>query len=256
MSRKRGTAIESLPAFRWSGKPECPDPFERSRMESAIGRVVFTGLVETSGKLAARSQSGPGFRLSVKTALGPLELGESISVNGACLTVARIGADGFDADISEETAALTTLGKLVPGALLNLERSLSLGSRLGGHLVTGHVDGIARVGKLEKSGEASKVTLEAPKALLRYVAVKGSVALDGVSLTVNGVGPQGFDVMLIPHTLAVTNLGGLRPGRELNLEVDLLARYVARYLDTAEPGAGTAGAEDGLTRALKQARIL
>ena len=247
----------SLPAFCRPGKPPIPNRVQAIAKGGCYGRIVFTGLVEATGRLEACSRSGPGFRMSVSTRLGPLELGESIAVNGACLTVVHAPAGGFQADVSAETARLTTLGRLKTGAVLNLERSLALGSRLGGHLVTGHVDGISRVSEVDESGQALRVAFEAPAELLRFIALKGSVALDGVSLTVNAVRPRGFEVMLIPHTLAVTNLDGLRPERELNLEVDLIARYVARYLDTAEKRPGDVPErEDGLTDALKRAGIL
>jgi len=196
---------------------------------------VFTGLVETTGKLEHRAPRGPGFALAIACELGPLELGESIAVNGACLTVARLTAGGFEADVSLETVERTTLGSVEVGADLNLERSLRLGDRLGGHLVSGHVDGIARVLDSEPAGEALRVRIEAPEALRRFIAAKGSVTLDGVSLTVNGVFESGFEIMLVPHTLSVTNLKALRAGTEHNLEIDLLARYVVHYLENSLP---------------------
>ncbi|MBK7578615.1 MAG: riboflavin synthase [Myxococcales bacterium] len=194
---------------------------------------MFTGLVETTGELRARHARGPGFRLEIACSLGPLELGESIAVSGACLTVVTAESGSFSADVSRETADKTTLGRLPLGAKLNLERSLRVGDRLGGHWVSGHVDDIAKVRSVETVGEAWRVQLTAPAALARYVASKGSVTLDGVSLTVNGVDAAGFEVMLIPHTRSVTNLGRLVPGELLNMEVDLVARYVLRYLDVA-----------------------
>jgi riboflavin synthase len=193
---------------------------------------MFTGLVETTGKLDARSPRGPGFRLSIASGLGALELGESIAVNGACLTVTNIEGRRFDADISVETAEKTTLGRIPTGSEVNLERSMKMGDRLGGHLVSGHVDGIARVRELKPAGDALRLAVEAPEPLRRYIAAKGSVCLDGVSLTVNAVDAEAFEIMLIPHTLSVTNLKALRAGSELNLEVDLLARYVVHYLES------------------------
>ena len=195
---------------------------------------MFTGLVEATGRLGARDRRGPGFRLVVHTALGQLELGESISVNGACLTVAEVGDGSFAADISLETAERTTLGRVPLGAALNLERSLALGAPLGGHLVSGHVDAVVRVQTTEPAGEALRVRVELPREQHRLVAEKGSVVLDGVSLTVNAVFGDAFEVMLIPHTLRVTNLGEIGAGRELNFEADLIARYVARWLETRE----------------------
>jgi riboflavin synthase len=193
---------------------------------------MFTGLVEATGVLDRRSPRGPGFRLSIASGLGALELGESIAVNGACLTVTNIEGSRFDADISVETAEKTTLGRILTGSEVNLERSMKMGDRIGGHLVSGHVDGIARVRELSPAGDALRVAVEAPEALRRYIAAKGSVCLDGVSLTVNAVDAEAFEIMLIPHTLSVTNLKALRAGSELNLEVDLLARYVVHYLQS------------------------
>ena len=195
---------------------------------------MFTGLVEATGRLGARERRGPGFRVVVHTALGPLELGESISVSGACLTVAEVGDGSFAADISLETAERTTLGRLPHGAAVNLERSLELGARLGGHLVSGHVDAVVRVQATEPAGEALRVRVELPREQRRLVAEKGSVVLDGVSLTVNAVFGDAFEVMLIPHTLGVTTLGEVRVGLELNFEADVIARYVARWLETRE----------------------
>jgi riboflavin synthase len=210
---------------------------------------MFTGLVETTGKLRGRERRGPGFRLRIATELGPLELGESIAVSGACLTVVEHDASGFSADVSVETAEKTTLGRIGIGSAVNLERSLRLGDRLGGHLVTGHVDAVARVSSADPVGDALRVGVTIPAELAAFVAAKGSVTLDGVSLTVNERLPQGFEVMLIPHTREVTNLGAVRPGLEMNLEVDLLARYVVGYLTHARE-------TPGLKAALENAGIL
>lgn len=210
---------------------------------------MFTGLVETTGVLRAITPRGPGYRLSVDCDLGALELGESIAVSGACLTVAAIGPGGFEADISLETAQKTTLGTLSRGAALNLERSVRVGDRLGGHLVTGHVDGVATVGEVARVGEAVRVGVDCPAPLAPFIAAKGSVALDGVSLTVNALRSGGFEVMLIPHTQEITNLGAVRPGLQMNLEVDLLARYVVRYLSASS-------ADSDLKAALERAGML
>ena len=197
---------------------------------------MFSGLVAGVGRAQRVSTVESGARLSVTCAFAGLTLGESISVNGACLTVAALLPGGFTADLSRETLDRTSLGRVVEGDAVNLERALSLGERLGGHLVTGHVDGLARVLRVEEVGTARSVELECSAALSRFVAEKGSVTLDGVSLTVNAVEGARFSVMLIPHTLEVTTLGSIAVGRELNLEVDLVARYVARWLE-GEPAA-------------------
>jgi riboflavin synthase len=210
---------------------------------------VFTGLVQAMGALKARERRGPGYRLVIGADLGPFAVGESIAVSGACLTVVAASEGGFSADVSLETADKTTLGRLPLGASLNLERSLSAGDALGGHLVSGHVDGVARIVSVEPVGEAWSVRIAPPPELLRFVAPKGSVALDGVSLTVNGVFDDAFDVMLIPHTRAVTNFSSLAPGGELNMEVDLLARYVARQLEVALGSSREASLAELLSRA-------
>ena len=215
---------------------------------------MFTGIVETTGTLAAREARGPGARLRVATSMGggPLVIGESIAVHGACLTVQTIASDGFFCDASTETLARTTLGSLAVGARVHLERALAVGDRLGGHIVTGHVDGKVRLREREELGEAAKLVFEIEDPpLARFVAPKGSVAVDGVSLTVNGVAGAAFDVVIIPHTLTVTTLGALRPGDAANLEVDLLARYVARLL--ASPPDDTASRDASLLAKLKAA---
>lgn len=190
--------------------------------------LMFTGLVEATGRVASVSPRGAGLRLRIDAPLGLLETGESVSVSGACLTVVTATPGGFEADLTSETVERTTLGRLGAGSRVNLERAVVAGARLGGHLVSGHVDGRARVVSITEEGEARRVSVECPRELSRYVAEKGSVALDGVSLTVNAVSGNVFSLMLIPHTLAVTTLGELAAGAELNLEVDLVARYVER----------------------------
>jgi riboflavin synthase len=203
---------------------------------------MFTGLVETKGILARRTANGPDARLVVQGPLdvtgSPVELGESIAVDGVCLTVAAIVRPGgagepvvFEADASAETLAKTTLGELAPGAPVNLERAVPLGGRMGGHIVSGHVDGVGRIAAKEPVGQAVKVTFEMPRELARFVAPKGSIAVSGVSLTVNGASADRFDVVLVPHTRDRTSLDGLPVGAKVNLEVDVLARYVARMLE-------------------------
>jgi riboflavin synthase len=196
---------------------------------------VFTGIVQEIGQIRRREPraSAAGNDLRVAIACGPalrerLSLGASVAVDGVCLTVAALETDAFEADVSGETLSLTTLGEKTDGARVNLEPSLRAGDSLGGHWVSGHVDGIADVVGTTEDARSLRVELAAPVALARYIARKGSVTLDGVSLTVNAVDGATFFVNLIPHTLEVTTLGALRAGSKLNLEIDLLARYVER----------------------------
>jgi riboflavin synthase len=200
---------------------------------------MFTGLVQAVGRIAALEPRGGDLRLRVATGalpVGDLQLGESIAVNGVCLTVVACGDASFEADASNETLALTTLGGLAVDAPVNLERALLPTTRLGGHLVAGHVDGRGRVAAIADDGRSQRWRFEAPTALLRYVAVKGSICVDGVSLTVNAVDASGFEVNLVPHTIANTAFAGMRVGAAVNLEVDLIARYAERLLQGAEPG--------------------
>ena len=212
---------------------------------------MFTGLVELKGVLARRTRRGPGYRLVVESALGPLVLGESVSVSGACLTVVSSDARSFEADVSLETASKTTLGALPLGAPLNLERALKVGDRLGGHLVSGHVDAVAELVRVAPAGEAQRLSVAYSHELARFIAVKGSITLDGVSLTVNDISADVLEVMVIPHTLSVTTLGDLRVGARINLEVDTLARYAVRFLEVggARENAPEAGLKDALRRA-------
>jgi riboflavin synthase len=196
---------------------------------------MFTGLVQEVGEirgLEPRNGTGGadarlvvGFRAIERQRL---ELGASICVDGVCLTVAQLDADSFAADVSGETLRVTTLGGKRAGGRVNLEPSLRAGDSLGGHWVSGHVDGVAEVIATERDAGSLRVSIEAPQPLARYIARKGSVTLDGVSLTVNDVDAAKFSINLIPHTLEVTTLGALAKGSRLNLEIDLLARYVER----------------------------
>jgi riboflavin synthase len=199
---------------------------------------MFTGLVEAIGTL--RSLSGSPVaraRIDLGGAHWQLVLGESVAVNGACLTVGAILAGAFEADVSSETLARTTLGALAIGSRLHLERATRAGDRLGGHVVLGHIDGLGEVVSLEAAGSARRLVVRAAGDLAPYLATKGSVAIDGVSLTLNQVtdepGHVRFEVMLVPHTLASTRLGELRTGTKVNLEADVLARYVERQLGLA-----------------------
>ena len=198
---------------------------------------MFTGLIAGVGRLAAREARGGDARLTIEVGTLPfddVQLGESIAVNGCCLTVVEFDAASFAVDASNETLALTTLGKLGIGAPLNLERAMLPTDRLGGHLVSGHVDGLGIAEKRWDDARAVRWRFTAPMALLRYVAHKGSICVDGVSLTVNEVDAAGFEVALIPHTVAHTAFHALREGDPVNIEVDLLARYVERLLATKD----------------------
>jgi riboflavin synthase len=197
---------------------------------------VFTGLVEEKGTVGARRSTGDGAVLGIKTAFAKLELGESIAVEGACLTVAKLAPGGFEADVSSETLARTTLGGLSVGASVNLERSLAMGARLGGHIVSGHVDGTCALAARSPLGDAIKLSFRFDRHLGRFIAEKGSVAVNGVSLTVNAVDETTFEVAIIPHTREKTTLESLTMGSLANLEVDLLARYLARLLEARGAG--------------------
>ena len=197
---------------------------------------MFTGLVEDVGTVVAVGPRGTGRLLTVRTRipLAEVDLGASIAVNGVCLTAEGFRDDTFTVTAGRETLDVTSVGGLVPGARVNLERALRLGDRLGGHLVQGHVDGVGRVKTVRSASESVVVWIDLPAALQRYVAVKGSITVDGVSLTVNELSGGACRVNLIPHTVASTTFGDRRAGDPVNLEVDLLARYVERLL--AEPG--------------------
>ena len=201
---------------------------------------MFTGIVQGFGEVAAREARGDGARLMLSADAGFLvgcARGDSIAVNGCCLTATEVGADRFSADCSKETLALTTLGALEPGSRVNLERALTLGTPLGGHLMAGHVDGVGVVTDYAPDGQGEaagwRLRVRAPTALARYLARKGSVAVDGVSLTVNRVDGETFDCTIVPHTHAHTVVGGYAKGTRVNLEADLIARYVERLMGTA-----------------------
>ena len=194
---------------------------------------MFTGIVQDVGQVAAREMRGVDARLVIATKnldLSDTVIGDSISVQGVCLTVTALEGASFSADVSHETLSLTTLGELTVGSAVNLEPALRAGDRLGGHLVSGHVDGVAQVSMTGRDGDSLRVQVTVPAELARYIARKGSVTVDGVSLTVNEVEGATFGVNLIPHTQAVTTLGRLAPGVRVNLEVDQMARYAERLL--------------------------
>jgi len=203
---------------------------------------MFTGIIQALGNLSERRAQGGDARLRIMTGkldLAGVRLGDSIAVNGVCLTAIDLQAHGFAADVSRETLSRTTLGSLEIGDPVNLEKALTLSTPLGGHLVSGHVDGIGEVVERRDDGRSVRFRIAAPDMLARYIAEKGSICVDGVSLTVNAVDGVEFDLNIVPHTLGETTFGQYRPGRRVNLEVDLVARYLERLLlgeQAAQPG--------------------
>ena len=198
---------------------------------------MFTGIVQDMGRIVALEPRGGDLRLRVAVERLPLDAvrsGDSIAVSGVCLTVVEHDARGFAADVSKETLSLTTLGDLAPGSRVNLEPALRAGDPLGGHLVSGHVDGIGRVVSLAQDARSWRIRFETPPGLARYIARKGSIAIDGVSLTVNEVEGREFGINIIPHTFEVTTIGGYAAGRRVNLEIDTIARYVERLMGAGE----------------------
>ncbi|QYX55851.1 riboflavin synthase [Roseovarius sp. SCSIO 43702] len=190
---------------------------------------MFTGIITDQGRIEAVETRGD-LRVRIKCGydMSTVELGASIACDGVCLTVVEIGPDWFEVDVSAETVSKTNLDTWAPGRTVNLERALKVGDELGGHIVSGHVDGVAEVIAVEDEGDSTRVTLRAPEALARFVAPKGSVALNGTSLTVNEVNGCDFGINFIPHTKEVTTWGRVAVGDRVNLEIDTLARYVAR----------------------------
>lgn len=200
---------------------------------------MFTGIVTAVGAVTGLRAHGGDRRLAITADAIPwreFSAGESVAVNGVCLTAVTLADDGFETDVSPETLSVSTLGDLGKGDRVNIEPALSLGDRLGGHLVSGHVDGIGTVTKRASDARALRLTVEVPDAISRYIARKGSVCIDGVSLTVNEVSGNRFGVAIIPHTLEATIIGGYRKGTRVNIEVDMIARYLERLLATDEDG--------------------
>ncbi|MDW8257518.1 MAG: riboflavin synthase [Acidobacteriota bacterium] len=194
---------------------------------------MFTGLIEEVGRIRRLALMGAGGELQVEAreVLDGLRVGESIAVNGVCLTVTEVERNGFRAQLSAETLRRTTFGQLRPGRLVNLERALRVSDRLGGHIVQGHVDGIGRLLERRPEGESWIFRFAFPQDLRRYLVIKGSIAVDGISLTVAGLSETWFEVAIIPHTLRMTNLRELHPGDGVNLEVDVLAKYIERMME-------------------------
>ena len=205
---------------------------------------MFTGIIQAVGEVAAMQPGGGDLRLRISTgklSLDDVALGDSICTNGVCLTVIELPGDGYWADVSVESLNFTTLGDLKPGSRVNLEKALTPASRLGGHIVSGHVDGVGEVVSLQEDARSIRFVLRAPDALAKYIAHKGSICVDGTSLTVNAVNGAEFDLNIIPQTMAETVFGQYRPGSRVNLEVDVIARYLERLVlgdAAADPQAG------------------
>lgn len=201
---------------------------------------MFTGLIETVGSLISQRRSGMSVRLEVSAALpaGEVVVGDSIAINGACLTVTAISGARFTFDVSPETIARTTFQGMGPGTPVNVERALRMGGRLDGHLVTGHIDCVGRLERSETRGNARFLTFAVPAEHARMLVEKGSVAIDGISLTVNDVADDRFSVAIIPHTLEKTTLASLSPGQPVNIETDIIGKYVARLVAARRPEGG------------------
>ncbi len=205
---------------------------------------MFTGIIQAIGTVAAQESMGADLRMRVaagKLDLSAARIGDSIAVSGVCLTVTHFTSDGFWVDVSGETLACTTFSELKQGSRVNLEQALTPTTRLGGHLVSGHVDGAGTVVRRGEDGRSVRFTIRAPDALARYIAEKGSICVDGISLTVNAVNGAEFDLNIVPHTLKETTMDEYTAGRRVNLEVDVLARYLERLLQgerAAQPGSG------------------
>lgn len=205
---------------------------------------MFTGIIQSVGDIRSLEPRGGDVRLTVATGKLDMEavaLGDSIAVNGVCLTAVALEGASFAADVSRETLSLTTLGDLRVGSPVNLERALTLATSLGGHLVSGHVDGVGRVLDRRTDGRSIRFRIEAPSGLARYIAHKGSICVDGISLTVNGISGCDFELNIVPHTLEETTMSDYGPGTRVNLEVDLIARYLERLVlgeKAADPDAG------------------
>ncbi|MBE9503844.1 MAG: riboflavin synthase [Proteobacteria bacterium] len=193
---------------------------------------MFTGIVEGKGKVKSLGNGSSGFTVTIEAPfdLSSDKVGDSISVNGICLTATKIEKTTFSADVSKETLSRTNLGKLKSGSEVNLERALKLGDRLGGHLVTGHIDGPGTVKKIEKRGESLYIEIALEEKELKYIVKKGSVTVDGISLTVNSVGNDFFTLNIIPHTLELTTLGEIKPGSQVNIETDIIGKYVEKLI--------------------------
>ncbi len=209
---------------------------------------MFTGLIEGTGTLLRMDRNGPDARMVIQAHfdMGRIVLGESISVDGACLTVTSFQGNVFSVDVSAETLSRTTLGRKLPGKRLNLERALRLGDRLGGHLVSGHVDALGKLKEKTREGKSWRLSFQVPRELDRYIIEKGSIAINGISLTVNGCGAGSFHVNVIPHTARETTIDELQTGDEVNIETDLMGKYVEKMLLAWKPEGTSPGRESGI----------
>lgn len=204
---------------------------------------MFTGIVEAIGTLVSRQPRGGDLRMQIETGkldLRDVKLGDSIATNGVCLTVVELFDKGFWADVSRETSTYSTLGGLVIGSAVNLEKALTPTTRLGGHIVSGHVDGVGTIVSRKDDARSVRIEIEAPLGLSRYIAHKGSICVDGVSLTVNGVNGDRFDLNIVPHTAQETTIAGYIQGQQVNIEVDVIARYLESLIQGTAPAAGEA----------------
>ncbi|MBW1988023.1 MAG: riboflavin synthase [Deltaproteobacteria bacterium] len=209
---------------------------------------MFTGIIEGTGRVRENTRTSQGAKMVIEAgfSLADLPVGGSVAVSGACLTAVWVSGDTFAADVSPETVSRTTLGRARPGDLVNLERALTLSGRLDGHLVTGHVDGVGEVASVSRQENALLFTIRAPESVRAFLVEKGSVAVEGVSLTVNEVTRDGFSVMVIPHTAKITTLGARGPGDPVNLEADVIAKYVEKFVSRSK-GEGKPSGGGGLT---------
>ncbi|PID46119.1 MAG: riboflavin synthase [Proteobacteria bacterium] len=212
---------------------------------------MFTGIIQAVGSVKSLSNKGGDVSLAIATgklAMSNVALGDSIAVNGVCLTAVKLSDDAFVADVSRETLSLTSLGDLTTGSPVNLEKALTLQDHLGGHLVSGHVDGLGVVESRRHDGRSERFKIKAPASLAKYIAAKGSITIDGVSLTVNRVDGCDFEINIVPHTIQETIIGHYQSGSKVNLEVDLVARYLERLL-LGDKAAVSNVAESGITEA-------
>ena len=213
---------------------------------------MFTGIIQAVGRLRSLTPKGGDQRIAIDVGeldMSDVQLGDSIAVNGVCLTAIAFDQQSFSADVSNETLAHTTLGLLAPGAPVNLEKALLPTTHLGGHLVSGHVDGLGEIVSRSEDGRSIRFDIRAPSKLGRYIAAKGSICVDGISLTVNSISGDVFSLNIVPHTLQQTNLGDAVVGGRVNLEVDIIARYLERLLQADDPASGEGLSAAALARA-------